>query len=363
MDWITIRNEANETIIDITDVIGSSWGDNETTHETVYNSIKGIKDLSNSKITVNIINSPGGSVAHALAIYDLLTTSKAKIVTNGFGVVASAATIIFMAGSKGNRNLSPNAKWLTHRMTIGMQGNTDQIKADLKDAEKWEKNLVDIMVKASNGKKDDDDIWCLMNENEGTGNFKDANEVIEMGFADKIMTTYKNQITLLSNEKLSEYKLPIINNNINQNEMELLNEIKNMFAEIKNAIIKQPVEAVENTPVDHTEKLTEIENKIQLIETVNTELTATNTQLSTEATELTNQITAKDAAILDLQNQIVALNKAAGTEIKAKSTGSQDPLAQTGNKTPEQINNEKVFKKMMSFSKDYEKEDPKDAIK
>lgn len=324
MDWLQIKNEANETIIDITGVIGDSWSDNETTHESVYETIKKIKDLTSSKITVNIINSPGGSVPHALAIYDLLTTSKAKVVTNGYGVVASAATIIFMAGSKGYRNLSPNMKWLTHRMTVGLQGNTDQIKTSLSDAEKWEKDLVEIMVNASGGKLNSEMVWSLMNEDEGNGLFKDAEEVINYGFADKIMTTYK-MVALIDNATLESFKLPKIENNNQINtEMDILTEIKNQLLELKNAILGQkPADTKEQVePKDYSNELAAIENKI-------TEVEAANTQLATD-------LQAKDTAITEAQNKIaeleaenLVLKQAAGTDTNAAViNSSNNPLNQ-----------------------------------
>ena len=69
-----------------------------------------------------IINSSGGSLSDAFAIIDVMRSSHIPIRTIGLGTVASAALMIFMAGTKGHRILTPNTSIMSHRYSAGSHG-------------------------------------------------------------------------------------------------------------------------------------------------------------------------------------------------------------------------------------------------
>src|SRR5690606_30871453 len=54
------------------------------------------------------INSPGGSVYDAMAIYDTMNYVKNDVQTVGIGVQASAAAFLLSSGTKGKRFLLPH---------------------------------------------------------------------------------------------------------------------------------------------------------------------------------------------------------------------------------------------------------------
>src|SRR5918996_787769 len=60
------------------------------------------------------INSPGGSVTSALAIYDTIEFIKPDVTTICMGQAASAAAILLAAGTKGKRFALPHARILIH---------------------------------------------------------------------------------------------------------------------------------------------------------------------------------------------------------------------------------------------------------
>lgn len=62
------------------------------------------KCYSSDKVIL-LINSPGGSVIDALAVYDVIHYYKDKIITVGAGIVGSIATLLFTSAKKGNRYL------------------------------------------------------------------------------------------------------------------------------------------------------------------------------------------------------------------------------------------------------------------
>jgi ATP-dependent Clp protease protease subunit len=68
------------------------------------------------------INSPGGSVTAALAMYDTMQCVKPHIATICAGFAASAATIVLVGGAKGKRMALPRAKMLIHQPWISQIG-------------------------------------------------------------------------------------------------------------------------------------------------------------------------------------------------------------------------------------------------
>lgn len=80
-----------------------------------------------------LINSPGGSLTDAFAIIDVMTSSHIPIRTIGLGQIASAATMIFLAGTKGQRVLTPNTSILSHRWSGGAIGKSTELFAIQKE--------------------------------------------------------------------------------------------------------------------------------------------------------------------------------------------------------------------------------------
>lgn len=68
------------------------------------------------------INSPGGTVHSALAVYDTMQYIKCPISTVCVGMAASAAAVLLSAGTKGKRFALPNSEIMLHQLAIG--GNT-----------------------------------------------------------------------------------------------------------------------------------------------------------------------------------------------------------------------------------------------
>lgn len=93
------------------------------------------------------INSPGGSVYDALAIYDTMQYVKADIQTVGIGVQASAAAFLLSSGAKGKRFLLPHATVMIHQPSSGTQGKVTDQEIDLRESLRVKKLLEEIMAK------------------------------------------------------------------------------------------------------------------------------------------------------------------------------------------------------------------------
>ena len=73
------------------------------------------------------INSPGGSVADGLAIYDTMNYIDARIRTVGLGMCASMGAFLLSAGTYGMRHATENCEILIHQPLGGAQGQASDI--------------------------------------------------------------------------------------------------------------------------------------------------------------------------------------------------------------------------------------------
>ena len=76
-----------------------------------------------------LINSPGGGVYDGFGIIDLMESSKLVIQTVGIGMMASMASLIFTAGTKGKRIMSRNSFIMTHQFHQGVEGKYHEFVA------------------------------------------------------------------------------------------------------------------------------------------------------------------------------------------------------------------------------------------
>jgi ATP-dependent Clp protease protease subunit len=74
------------------------------------------------------INSPGGSVTAALAIYDTMQYLKSDVSTICVGMAASAAALLLASGQKGKRFALPNSEVLIHQVMGGAEGQAVEIE-------------------------------------------------------------------------------------------------------------------------------------------------------------------------------------------------------------------------------------------
>jgi ATP-dependent Clp protease protease subunit len=93
------------------------------------------------------INSPGGSVYDAFAIYDTMQYVKCDVQTVGIGVQASAAAFLLSSGAKDKRFLLPHATVMIHQPSAGTRGKVTDMEIDLKEGLRLKSLLNEIMAK------------------------------------------------------------------------------------------------------------------------------------------------------------------------------------------------------------------------
>ena len=133
------------------------------------------------KLIYFYINSSGGSVYDALAIYDTMQYVSNEIQTVGIGVQASAAAILLSSGTKGKRFLLPNSTVMIHQPSSGTRGKVTDQEIDLKEALRV-KQLIEAIMVNNTGQKTakihadmERDFWMT------------ADQAVKYGVADKVI--------------------------------------------------------------------------------------------------------------------------------------------------------------------------------
>ncbi len=127
------------------------------------------------------INSPGGSVYDALAVYDTMQYVTNDIQTVGIGVQASAAAFLLSSGTKGKRYALPNSTVMIHQPSSGTRGKVTDQEIDLRESLRIKQLLEEIMARNTGQKPEkihidmERDKWLT------------AKEALEYGMIDKIV--------------------------------------------------------------------------------------------------------------------------------------------------------------------------------
>lgn len=129
------------------------------------------------------INSPGGSVYDALAIYDTMQYVKSDVQTVGIGVQASAAAFLLSSGEKGKRFILPHATVMVHQPSSGTRGKVTDQEIDLRESLRVKKLLEQIMSK-NTGQK-----IAKIHEDMERDKWMTAEEAQKYGLVDKVIST------------------------------------------------------------------------------------------------------------------------------------------------------------------------------
>jgi ATP-dependent Clp protease protease subunit len=127
---------------------------NEASANTIVAQLLFLQAQDAKKDIYLYINSPGGSVYDALAIYDTMQFVTNDVQTVGIGVQASAAAFLLSSGTKGKRFLLPNSTVMIHQPSSGTRGKVTDQEIDLKESLRIKKLLETIMAKNTGQKAD-----------------------------------------------------------------------------------------------------------------------------------------------------------------------------------------------------------------
>jgi ATP-dependent Clp protease protease subunit len=105
-------------------------------------------DAENSKEDIKLyINSPGGSVTSALAMYDTIQHVKSDVATICIGQAASAAAVLLASGAKGKRFALPNSRIMIHQVMGGVEGQQTDVEIQAREMLRIKNQINQIMMK------------------------------------------------------------------------------------------------------------------------------------------------------------------------------------------------------------------------
>ena len=176
--------------------------------EQMRNEIEKIKKIGAKKINLKI-DSFGGSVNHALSMYNALASTGAEIEAEYVGWSASAATFLASVASK--VKAPNNFQGLIHEgrgATFGVAGNFAAYADALKKT-----NEAIAHIYAVKGGKDVSVYASAMSENGGEGTWRTADEMKEIGLIDDVYEPVGSAFSYSEfNSKTKKFNLT---NNIN----------------------------------------------------------------------------------------------------------------------------------------------------
>ncbi len=129
------------------------------------------------------INSPGGSVYDALAIYDTMQFITNDVQTVGIGVQASAAAFLLSSGTKGKRIILPHGTVMIHQPSSGTRGKVTDQEIDLKESLRIKRLLEEIMAKNTGQTQEQ------IHEDMERDKWLTAQQAKDYGIVDKVIKT------------------------------------------------------------------------------------------------------------------------------------------------------------------------------
>jgi len=142
------------------------------------------------------INSPGGEVFTALAIFNMLERHKGRITVRIDGLAASSASFIAMAGDE--VIMPENAMMMIHNPSAGVSGTSVRMRQLAETLDKLAEGMVSAYATKSG--LDRDEVVQLMTDE----TWMTADEAVEKGFAD----TVEEPVAIAAYFDVSKYAHP-----------------------------------------------------------------------------------------------------------------------------------------------------------
>jgi len=155
---------------------------NEAVANTVVAQLLFLQGEDPKKDIYLYINSPGGSVYDAFAMYDTMQYVTNDVQTIGIGVQASAAAFLLSSGTKGKRFLLPNSTVMIHQPSSGTRGKVTDQEIDLRESLRVKRLLEEIMADNTGQKVEQ------IHEDMERDRWMTAKEAQKYGIVDKVIS-------------------------------------------------------------------------------------------------------------------------------------------------------------------------------
>ena len=109
---------------------------------------------SGQKVIPVVIDSYGGQVYSLMSMISAIEASDLPVATIVEGKAMSCGAVLLTFGEQGMRFADPNATVMIHDVSSGGYGKIEELKADVKEAERLDEKIFTMMARNC-GKKDD----------------------------------------------------------------------------------------------------------------------------------------------------------------------------------------------------------------
>lgn len=118
-NYVPIISDKNNTVAYLTDSIDEPSTYNELCFK--------LKTASHAEVFTLVINTPGGYIDSAVMLVDAIKSSKAKVIAEISGTVASAGTVITLACDE--VNIADHTAFMIHNYSASIGGKGHEMKA------------------------------------------------------------------------------------------------------------------------------------------------------------------------------------------------------------------------------------------
>ena len=163
-------------------IIFLTGGVNDTVSSLICAQLLFLESENPDKDISFYINSPGGVVTAALAMYDTMQYIKPNVSTVCIGQAASAGSLLLMAGAAGKRFSLPNSRIMIHQPSGGAQGQATDIEIQAQEILRLRSILNNLYVHHTGTKLAD------IEKGMERDNFMSAEEAKKFGLIDHVVT-------------------------------------------------------------------------------------------------------------------------------------------------------------------------------
>lgn len=227
--------------IDIIGEIGNGWG--YSSRYLRYD----LAEAGGQPITLNI-SSPGGEVTEGLAMVDMLEAYEGEVTTLGYGLVASIASVVLLAGDK--VRMTPNSFLMIHNPWTLAMGDSAELSATADLLAKMEDKLLNIYIsKLQKSGKTSGNLALKVKRWMDEETWFTAQEALDAGFIDEIQEASKQANIIQMQPALARYvNVPAaLFNNQKPEDMTAQEVLKKVKAMLGGADEPETVEAVTET--------------------------------------------------------------------------------------------------------------------
>lgn len=159
-------------------------------------------ESENPEKPINLyVHSPGGSCEAGLAVYDTMQFISCPVYTMVMGQAASMGSFIAQAGEAGHRYVLAESRTMVHRISHGIPATKGSMyvtelefedsRRSMEEGRRINERLTRLYEKHNSKGKTYEELVELMKHD----TFLSAQEAVDHGFADKIITTRKEMET------------------------------------------------------------------------------------------------------------------------------------------------------------------------